>query len=82
MTMNYFHRALESKYRAEIDRAVATIDLYFNHSVGVGDHGDILGVLDDAITALETNGGKLETLKKLFENAVPEEAQSEETEEK
>ena len=27
--MNFFYKALESKYQAKIDEAVATIELYF-----------------------------------------------------
>jgi len=27
-----------SQFRAKRDRAIATLDIYFNHSVGVGEH--------------------------------------------
>ena len=66
--MNFFYKALESKYQAKIDEAVATIELYFNNAVGVGEHPDVISVLDDYIGMIETNSSKLETLKKLFEN--------------
>lgn len=71
--MNRFFRALESKYQASIEEAIATLDLYFNKSVGVGEHPDILQVLDQYITLLETNKSKLETLRTIFATNVTEE---------
>ena len=65
--MNRFYRALESKYQAKIEEALATLDLYFNKSVGVGEHPDILEVLDNYLDMLDDNRSKLETLKSLFE---------------
>lgn len=70
--MNFFYKALESKYQAKIDEAVAIIELYFNNSVGVGEHPDIISVLDEYISMIETNSSKLETLRKLFENPPTE----------
>jgi hypothetical protein len=64
--MNRFYRALEAKYQASIEEALATLDLYFNKSVGVGEHPDILQILDQYITLLETNKSKLETLRAIF----------------
>jgi hypothetical protein len=64
--MNRFYRALESKYQAKIDEAVATLDLYFRNSVGVGEHPDILEVLDNYVSMLDENQSKLDTLRALF----------------
>ena len=64
--MNRFHQALESKYQAKIDEALAVIELYFNTPVGVGEHPDILEVLDSYLDVLETNKSKLETLRTIF----------------
>lgn len=64
--MNRFYRALEAKYQADIEEALATVDLYFNKSVGVGEHPDILGELDKYMTQLDEALGKLDTLKKIF----------------
>jgi len=64
--MNRFLRALEAKYQANIEEALATLDLYFNKSVGVGEHPDILDILDKYLTILDDNRGKLETLQNLF----------------
>jgi len=64
--MNRFYRALESKYQAKIEEAVATLDLYFRNSVGVGEHPDIVEVLDNYVSMLDENQSKLDTLRALF----------------
>lgn len=64
--MNRFYKALEVKYQANIEEALAVLDLYFNKSVGVGEHPDILEVLDKYMTLLDDNKGKLETLRNIF----------------
>jgi len=64
--MNRFIRALEAKYQANIEEALATIDLYLNKSVGVGEHPDILDVLDKYVALLDENKSKIETLRSLF----------------
>jgi hypothetical protein len=64
--MNRFYRALEAKYQASIEEAIATLDLYFNKSVGVGEHPDILDILDKYVALLESNKSKLESLRAIF----------------
>ena len=64
--MNRFVRALEAKYQAKIEESLATIDLYMNKSVGVGEHPDIMDVLDKYMSILDENRSKLETLHNLF----------------
>jgi len=64
--MNRFIRALEAKYQAKIEESLATLDLYLNKSVGVGEHPDVLDVLDQYLTILDENKSKLSTLKELF----------------
>jgi len=64
--MNRFYRALEAKYQADIEEALAVVDLYFNKPVGVGEHPDILTELDKYMGLLESSMGKLEILKKIF----------------
>ena len=64
--MNRFYRALEAKYQAEVEEALAVVDLYFNKSVGVGEHPKIIDELDTYMGQLESSMGKLETLKKIF----------------
>lgn len=66
--MNRFYRALESKYQSKIEEALAILDLYFNKSIGVGEHPDIVDVLDKYIDMLDENRAKLDTLRSLFVN--------------
>ena len=67
--MNRFYVALQAKYQAQIEEALAVLDLYFNKSVGVGEHPDILSILDDNVSMLEESKSKLETISVLFENS-------------
>jgi len=64
--MSRFIRALEAKYQAKIEEALATMDLYLNKSVGVGEHPDIVEILDTYTSMLDENKSKLETLRSLF----------------
>ena len=66
--MNRFIKALESKYQAKVDEAIATIDLYMTRGAGVGDHPDVLGVIDKYLSILDNNNSKLELIKKVFLN--------------
>lgn len=72
INMNRFYRALEAKYQASIEEALATLDLYFNKSVGVGEHPDILQILDQYVSILESNRSKLETLRAIFPSGTEE----------
>jgi hypothetical protein len=67
--MNRFYVALQAKYQAQIEEALAVLDLYFNKSVGVGEHPDILSILDEHVTMLDEAKSKLETISVLFENS-------------
>ena len=64
--MTRFIKALESKYQAKIDESLATIDLYLSKPVGIGEHPDILDVLDKYLEELDNNKSKLETLRGLI----------------
>jgi len=75
--MNRFVRALEARYQAQIEEALATIDLYMSKSVGVGEHPDILDVLDQYLSKLDEYKSKLETLQNLF--VVPQNATEQNT---
>ncbi len=66
--MNRFIKALESKYQAKVDEAIATIDLYMTRGAGVGDHPDVLGVIDKYLSILDNNNSKLDLIKKVFPN--------------
>lgn len=63
--MNRFFKALEARYQSKIEEGLAVLDLYLNKSVGVGEHPNIMEEADKALTMIEENMSKLETLRKL-----------------
>jgi len=66
MVYNKLLQASIDKYKAEISEALATLDVYFNNPVAIGEHPDLLTEIDKYIEKLETATGKLETLEKYF----------------
>lgn len=59
-------KALRNYYEAQISEAVATLELYFNKSVGIGEHSDLLLELKKYTDLLDQADSKLETLNKYF----------------
>ena len=66
--MARFYRALETKYQAEIEEGLATLDLYFNNAVGVGEHPDIMEVLDSYLDKIDSARAKLDILNQIANN--------------
>lgn len=66
--MNKLYSALEQYYISKITEAVATLDLYFNKSVGIGEHSDILEELKKYTDMLDDADSKLNTLRSYFNN--------------
>jgi|TARA_B100001094_G_scaffold25209_1_gene21080 hypothetical protein len=67
MVHNKLLQASIDKYKAEISEALATLDVYFNKPVAIGEHPDLLTEIDKYIEKLETATGKLETLSRYFD---------------
>jgi hypothetical protein len=59
------YRALEAKYEAQIAEAEATLTIYFESSVGIGEHPQHLEEMDKFVTQLTDAQDKLEALKRL-----------------
>ena len=55
--------ALEKKYNAEIAEADATIKVYLENPVGIGEHPQIVDEADNQIAKICRNKEKLEELK-------------------
>tara|TARA_R100000426_G_scaffold49014_1_gene36218 strand:+ start:1067 stop:1276 length:210 start_codon:yes stop_codon:yes gene_type:complete len=55
--------ALEKKYEAEIAEADATIKVYLENPVGIGEHPQIVDEADKQIAKICRNKEKLEELK-------------------
>ena len=66
--MNLFVKALHDHYVAEIIEAVATLNVYLNNSVGVGEHPDILTEIKKYVDILDSADSKLATLNKYINN--------------
>jgi hypothetical protein len=69
MTINNsraLYKALISHYEAQRDEAVATLEVYFNNSIGIGEHSNILNELKKWTTKLSEAQEALDALKKNF----------------
>jgi hypothetical protein len=59
-------KALELKYLAQQQEAVATLEIYFNNPTGIGEHPQIVEEMDKQIAVAAEAADKLEFLKKHF----------------
>ena len=60
------YRALEHEAQANIDKAAATIEIYFNNPVGIGEHPQHLNEMNKLLDTIATNEDRLTTLTKYF----------------
>ena len=67
-TSQLLQDALELKYRAQIAEAKATLSIYFENSVGIGEHPQHLEEMDKLISQLAEAQDKLEALNQLTFN--------------
>jgi hypothetical protein len=65
-------RALIRKYEYERDSAIANLQVYFENSVGVGEHSDLVEEMDILVEKLENADGKLKTTISYFANIQPQ----------
>ena len=64
-TGQLLYQALELKYKAQIAEATATLSIYFNNPVGIGEHPQHLEEMDKFVSQLADAHDKLEALKYL-----------------
>jgi hypothetical protein len=62
-TNNPLFRALQKKYEAEIAHATATLIIYFDNSVGIGEHPQHLEEVDKLIEKIATAEEKIKVLQ-------------------
>ena len=55
--------ALEDRYNAQISEADATLKIYLEHSVGIGEHSQHLDEVDKLIEKIANAEEKLKTLQ-------------------
>ena len=58
--------ALILRYQGEIASAKANIAVYMKQSVGIGEHPDIVGAIDEQLNLLTTAEEKLQAVKNQF----------------
>ena len=67
-TNNPLYKALEKKYVADIEAAKATMIIYFDNPVAIGEHPQHLPELDKLNNQLANAEEKLASLRKHFNN--------------
>ena len=67
-TENPLYKALEKKYESDIASAKATMIIYFDNPVAIGEHPQHLSELDKLNEQLANAEEKLAILKKHFNN--------------
>lgn len=67
----YLLEALEKKLEGEIAVAKANVEVYVNQSVGIGEHPDLVGAIEEQIVKLAEAEEKLDTLRKHFLPETP-----------
>ena len=60
-------KAMRKKYEADMESALATIDIYLTNSVGIGEHPQHIQELDKLITKISNAQENLDTLGKHFD---------------
>ena len=68
LTDNPLFKALDKQYDAEFAAAYATALVYFNNSVGIGEHPQHLSELDKLISKISGAEGKKRALHTHFKN--------------
>ena len=63
---NHFYRAAIKSFEAQREEAIATLQLYFQHSVGIADHSDILNEIKKWTTKLAEAQENLKVLREYF----------------
>ena len=67
-TDNPLYKALAKKYEAQIAAAYATLIVYFDNSVGIGEHPQHLEEMDKQLDIISTAEEKIQALNKHFNN--------------
>ncbi len=60
------YKALVAKYESELLAAKATLEVYFNNSVGIGEHPQHLEEMNELVDKMASASDKLEALKAHF----------------
>ena len=64
--MSKFYKATVDHYEAKRSEALAILDLYFNHSVGIGEHSDVMEAVQGELDKMATHADILVLVKSHF----------------
>ncbi|GIW81647.1 MAG: hypothetical protein KatS3mg105_3454 [Gemmatales bacterium] len=64
--MNKLYQAALAHFEAKRNEAIATLDIYFNHSVGIGEHSGLLEEVAKWTETLANADDSIEALKRHF----------------
>ena len=64
--MNKWLKAELDYWKSQKSQAIATLELYFNKSVGIGEHTDIVGALDIEVEKMAHAEEKLLAVRNHF----------------
>tara|TARA_B100000902_G_C27221981_1_gene870174 strand:+ start:44 stop:274 length:231 start_codon:yes stop_codon:yes gene_type:complete len=67
-TENPLYKALIKKYESDIASATATLIVYFDNSVGIGEHPQFIDEMDKQVEAIASAEDKIQALNKHFNN--------------
>ena len=67
-TDNALFKALVKQYESDIASAYATLTIYFDSAVGIGEHPQHLEEMDKLVDKIATAEDKLQSLNKHFNN--------------
>ena len=62
--------ALIKKLEGEIAVAKANIEVYTNHSVGIGEHPNVVEAIETQVEVMATAQEKIDTIRKNFLNSI------------
>lgn len=65
------YSAAVSHYESKRDEAIATLDIYFNKAVGIGEHSDLLEEVQEWTEILANAEDCLDSLKDCFDKGTP-----------
>jgi len=58
--------ALRSQCKGNIDKARVNVEIYLHNPVGIGEHPDVLGAIQDQIDAIAKEVERLEVINTYF----------------
>ena len=64
------YTSLEKKYQSQVDEMKATLMIYFENPVGIGEHPQHLEEMDKILEKLSAAEDKLENLKKFANYSI------------